>query len=757
MKYNTYSYVLSDENTIKQDLASIGFVVDKTDDPQLFQRFIYFIHHKTPNVDWALRQLIADAETDLLSFLQSGKPLTAEIFYTLALQLLSFIPGVDYQLAQQADFLTQIKFPIQFGNLLDNLYQLLNLRRKTGNTLIDTLVAEGLIPEDNHYHYFNGKSLATFNTHDLIREVVYVESPVDTDGDGLLDLIRVNILRPKTSEKLPVIMTQSPYHMGVNETANDQQLHQMASQLQVKAPQQIQVKPTQTDYGQAPHREVPEGQATEKLGHMGFYTLNDYLLARGFANLYVSGVGTLGSDGFMTSGDYQQVAGFKAVIDWLNGRAQAFTDPHRQTQVKANWTNGKVATTGISYLGTMSNALATTGVEGLEVVIAEAGISAWYDYYREKGLVVSPGGYPGEDLDVLTAFTASQRLQAGHVLRHEENYRRLLDAQTQAIDRATGDYNQYWHDRNYLPQAHQVKCQMVFTHGTQDWNVKPIHVYQMFQALPDTVKKHLFLHHGAHVYMNNWQSIDFRESMNTLLTQRLLGLDNGYDLPAVIWQDNRAAQSWQTLTDFGGQHQLTLPLGHGQKIIHNQYDEATFARYSQTYQTFKEDLYADKAQQVTVDLTLPQALHLNGRLRLQLKVKSSTNKGLISAQILDLGDQKRLTPAPEPISPRTLDNGRYFSIDNLMELPLKPTPHRLLSTGHLNLQNRYDLLTVESVPADEWLTLTFDLQPTIYALEAGATLRVILYTTDFEHTVRDNSDWTLTVDLEHSQLVLPHD
>ena len=44
-------------------------------------------------------------------------------------------------------------------------------------------------------------------------------------------------------------------------------------------------------------------------------------------------------------------------------------------QVKADWSNGKSCSTGLSYLGTMSNGLATTGVDGLEVIIAEAGIS----------------------------------------------------------------------------------------------------------------------------------------------------------------------------------------------------------------------------------------------------------------------------------------------------------------------------------------------------------------------------------------------
>ncbi|HFO0708539.1 TPA: CocE/NonD family hydrolase C-terminal non-catalytic domain-containing protein, partial [Streptococcus pyogenes] len=46
-------------------------------------------------------------------------------------------------------------------------------------------------------------------------------------------------------------------------------------------------------------------------------------------------------------------------------------------------------------------------------------------------------------------------------------------------------------------------------------------------------------------------------------------------------------------------------------------------------------------------------------------------------------------------------------------------------------------------------------QPTIYHLEKGDTLRVILYTTDFEHTVRDNSNYALTIDLSQSQLIVP--
>lgn len=80
----------------------------------------------------------------------------------------------------------------------------------------------------------------------------------------------------------------------------------------------------------------------------------------------------------------------------------------------------------------MSTGLATTGVDGLAVIIAEAAISSWYDYYRENGLVCSPGGYPGEDLDVLTELTYSRNLLAGDYLNHNSYYEILLRNQTRA-------------------------------------------------------------------------------------------------------------------------------------------------------------------------------------------------------------------------------------------------------------------------------------------------------------------------------------
>lgn len=148
----------------------------------------------------------------------------------------------------------------------------------------------------------------------------------------------------------------------------------------------------------------------------------------------------------------------------------------------------------------MSTGLATTGVEGLKVIIAEAAISTWYDYYRENGLVCSPGGYPGEDLDVLTELTYSRNLLAGDYIKNNDCYQALLNEQSKAIDRQSGDYNQYWHDRNYLTHVNNVKSRVVYTHGLQDWNVKPRHVYKVFNALPQTIKNTFFTSRSTCVY-----------------------------------------------------------------------------------------------------------------------------------------------------------------------------------------------------------------------------------------------------------------
>ena len=238
MRFNQFSYYPVTNKQALQELSELGFKLDlSASHKEQFEAFVRTCFFNYKNTDYPLSALAVDRETDLLTFFNSERELTPEIFYTVAFQLLGFSYLVDFE--DSIAFHEDTAFPIVYGNLIDNLYQLLNTRTKKGNTLIDQLVRDGLIPEDNDYHYFNGKSLATFSTANVIREVVYVETRVDSDRDGLPDLIKVSIIRPTYNGMIPAVMTASPYHQGTNDKASDKALYKMEGELAVKEPHEI--------------------------------------------------------------------------------------------------------------------------------------------------------------------------------------------------------------------------------------------------------------------------------------------------------------------------------------------------------------------------------------------------------------------------------------------------------------------------------------------------------------------------------------
>jgi X-Pro dipeptidyl-peptidase len=420
MQFNHFSIIDKPFDQVLSDLAGLDFKFDTT------------LSAKANLKNWlqtapiAMTSLAATDQETVCDFLDSETPLTWDIFYAISLQLLDFVAIFDFQLTDAIPFAKSVNLPLtdlsaelSAEHLISAIYLVMNSRRQTGMTLVEHWVSEGLLPLDNHYHFFNDKSLATFDTSQLIREVVYVESPVDTQNRGHYDLIKVEIIRPQFDGKLPAVMTASPYHFGTNIKANDDKLHDMNLDLVEKPLNRIELAEPSLTLPDYPATEVPlaeNNRATEHFTHTWTYSLNDYFLARGFASIYVASVGTRNSDGFQTSGDYQQIAGVTAVIDWLNGRTRAFTTRQKTHRLTADWANGHVAMTGKSYLGTLAYGAATTGVAGLDVILAEAGITSWYDYYRENGLVRSPGGYPGEDLDVLAELTYSRNLDAADLL-----------------------------------------------------------------------------------------------------------------------------------------------------------------------------------------------------------------------------------------------------------------------------------------------------------------------------------------------------
>src|SRR5689334_23818147 len=65
-------------------------------------------------------------------------------------------------------------------------------------------------------HIRNGETVPVYSYENAIRESVWVQTPLDNDGDGKRDEIAVDIVRPRETAarhlRVPVVMEGSPYY-----------------------------------------------------------------------------------------------------------------------------------------------------------------------------------------------------------------------------------------------------------------------------------------------------------------------------------------------------------------------------------------------------------------------------------------------------------------------------------------------------------------------------------------------------------------
>lgn len=783
MKINQFGVI---ETTFEQkinELTSIGFYDEKIQaaiskgSVPLLQALLEQAATSTA-VTTKFDDYMVSEQQDLATFLATGQQVTAREFDALALQLLNFLESIDYTLADPEQAVAKIGLPLHnkpgewdTDDVLNAWYDLLTTHTKGGLQLIDELVSHQYFKATNQSLFFNGKALATFDTNQLIKEVVYVETDLDMDDDGVKDLVRVDIIRPTTSQQVPTLFTASPYYQGTNDVQSDKKLHDVNVPLQRKVPNDL----TYEDIAYQPaapkkltaHEQTGEATtATETFYPTSHVDLNNYFLSRGFAVAYSSGVGTRYSDGMQDTGSPEQVISMQAVVEWLAGNRTAFVDRKSGVTIKAHWSNGKVAMTGKSYLGTLATAVATTGVAGLETVISEAAISDYYQYYRDNGLVIAPGGFPGEDMDVLAELVYSRMQDAGDWHRTKTQWEQFQKQTVIDMDRTTGNYNTYWDARNYLKNVSNIKADIVMVHGLNDWNVKPRQVFRLYQKLQelDVVKK-LYLHQGQHIYINNNRSLDFSDQMNLWLSYKLYDVENhaGEQLPDLTWQSNQAPETWETPQSWGTTTPTKISLANVQTPVSytDKQTKLAYTSYSQDYNHWRSLMIdrdaheLDHSRVVFLQPKQKQDLLIDGEVSLQLRIKSSTNVGLVSAMLVDYGDASRLTTKPVPQGSQ-IDRGINWQPTPLVEFQqAKTTPNKMITIGHINMQNRENAWRVNDLRPDEYVDLTLTLQPTLYQLTAGHQLGIVIYGTDFEMTVRGNQKITYTIDTKHSQLLVP--
>ena len=204
------------------------------------------------------------------------------------------------------------------------------------------------------------------DTAQIIRQSLWVATNFDSDRDGKLDRVHVQVTRPGAAEKaglkIPILMLSSPYIGPTNGDSPDWDVNQ--------------------ELGTAsPPRVLPVYRAFSESMRLNPGPVQ--WVSRGFAAVTVENAGTGLSAGCPTVGDSIENVTPKFAIDWLNGRAKGYTTIDGDVEVTAaSWSSGKVGMFGTSYEGTMPLAAAVTGVAGLEAIVPMSPNTSQYRYYR---------------------------------------------------------------------------------------------------------------------------------------------------------------------------------------------------------------------------------------------------------------------------------------------------------------------------------------------------------------------------------------
>ena len=558
-----------------------------------------------------------------------------------------------------------------------------------------------------------------------IRHDLWVETEFDSDGDGRPDRVHVDVTRPAQTEseglRVPVIYETSPYYSGVAgiDFAHFWDLRQ-----------EVGGEPRPRDPFPATIRHIPS-QPRISNSHVATW------VPRGFAVVHSQSPGTGQSQGCPTVGGANESLAPKAVIDWLNGRARGFTSVDGDEEVRASWATGKVGMTGTSYNGTLPLAAATTGVEGLEAIIPIAPNTSYYHYYRSNGLVRAPGGYPGEDVDVLFDFIFS-----GFPEVRDYCLANVRDEMTAQLDRVTGDYNDFWAGRDYLNHVDGVRAATLMSHAFNDWNVMPEHSYRISAALRERgVPLQIFYHQGGH------GGPPPLERMNRWFTRYVAGVENGVEDDPEAWivregDDPREPTPYPGYPHPEAESVTLRPGGDGHWTGALSLDDpGDDGGAGDGTGTIVDNFSFTGGQLAAAEWSNHRLLYATAELREDVHLS-----GVASVRVRVSADAPAANLSVWLVSLPWTGNGEIN--DNLIT-------KGWADPSNAGVEEIASPRTGTSLTPGEFVEMEFSLQPDDQVIPAGARIGLMVFSSDRDFTLHPDPGTVLTVDLGETHLSLP--
>lgn len=504
---------------------------------------------------------------------------------------------------------------------------------------------------------------------------------MDTDKDGKRDRIYVSVTRPTGEMNVHSIFQISPYSLGGNNAPDHN----------------VDVDLLPQDQGFA------ETSAWESFSPVGMrnrleqekVSIEEAAQARGYASVYADSLGTGRSKGCPSVGDMTETLAAKAVIDWLNGRVKAFDRYGKE--VKATWASGNVGMIGLSYNGTLPNMVATTGVQGLKAIIPLAAISSWYDYYRANGLVVGPGGYIGEDADVLGQFIVRRGACS-----------KVIKQIGKDMGREHGDFHKFWQVRDYNSRASGVEAAVFIIHGQSDWNVRQRHAIEWWHALPESTPKRMWLHRGGHTPPQGRS--DYEREKWAWFDRYVKGVSNGVENKPLV-EVEYSNRVWETQNEWPS-------------------EKTAITRF---YPSSSGQLSISEAEEI--EMTIEDKGRSTSFSRLLANPGAMSRSRLIF-RTPKFPKQTLFSGTPKVTLKLAIQNRYAANISVALVEYTSNGSTKIISRGWADPQNHNDLTISELLLQGDAVTMSFAMEPKQVRIAKGSRLGLMLTSTDREHTIR---------------------
>jgi X-Pro dipeptidyl-peptidase len=560
-----------------------------------------------------------------------------------------------------------------------------------------------------------GQTVAVYSYAAAIHESVWIQTPLDSDGDGHRDRVMLDIIRPAEAAaanvKVPVILDASPYFQCC---------------------------------GRGNEAETKTYQPDGTIAKMPLF-YDNYFVPRGYAVAALDLTGTGRSAGCADLGGRNEVLGAKAAVDWLNGRASGFD--LQGNVVRADWSTGKVGMIGKSWDGSIANGVAATGVSGLRTVVAISSISSWYDYVRFGGVVREPQ-YVTEINSVVSG-------------RAPEVCRSVLAAEQRASDDRTGNFNAFWQARDYRAQAGRVHAAMFIVHGLNDTNVTTKQFAAWWQALAaHHVARRLWLSQTGHVDPFDYRRAAWVHTLHQWFDHWLQGLANGV-MSQPRASIERPSGRWITARDWlATTRTATTPLSRWGGI--------RVRTLTDRPQLREAAAVADPTRHVAgreafLGPIRHSTLRIAGTASVTLRLQVNRPTTELTARLIDYGRQRRINyqSTGEGISTAPTQScwGQSTPSDDACyhdtQQTFTTTAIDVITRGWLDAAHHRSLSQVTPLQPHRWYLITVPLNPTDTIIPVGHRIGIVITLSDPVATSPRTEGATIRIDPTGSTLHLP--